>query len=79
MLFYVLFIFFSFKVHADIKPDNIILVNNVLKVTDLGLAFRVASPVQAVRRQTIRGTLGNHIYLSHFQHYKLLDKIFSNF
>ncbi|CAF1094672.1 unnamed protein product [Adineta ricciae] len=44
-------------VHADIKPDNLILVNNVLKVTDLGLAFRVASPRQTVRRTGVRGTL----------------------
>ncbi|UJR23254.1 hypothetical protein I4U23_026274 [Adineta vaga] len=44
-------------VHADIKPDNLILVNNVLKVTDLGLAFRVTSPRQTVRRTGVRGTL----------------------
>ena len=50
---------FSALVHADIKPDNLILVNNVLKVTDLGLAFRVASPRQTVRRTGVRGTLGN--------------------
>ncbi|CAF2032899.1 unnamed protein product [Rotaria magnacalcarata] len=44
-------------VHADIKPDNIILVNNVLKLTDLGIAFRVATPINTVRRGKIQGTL----------------------
>jgi serine/threonine protein kinase len=50
--------FFLFKVHADIKPDNIILVNNVLKITDLGLAFGLSSSRVAVRRPIVRGTLG---------------------
>jgi len=44
-------------VHADIKPDNIILVNNTLKITDLGLAFGLSSPKQIVRRPTVRGTI----------------------
>ncbi|CAF3978372.1 unnamed protein product [Rotaria magnacalcarata] len=56
-------------VHADIKPDNIILVNNVLKLTDLGIAFRVATPINTVRRGKIQGTLGTSAYLSHFQYY----------
>jgi serine/threonine protein kinase len=47
-----------FKVHADIKPDNMILVGNVLKITDLGLAFGLASPRQVLRRPTVRGTIG---------------------
>lgn len=47
-----------YLVHADIKPDNMILVNNVVKVTDLGLAFRLASSRQGVQRTGIRGTLG---------------------
>ncbi len=49
---------FLFEVHADIKPDNIILVDNILKITDLGLAFGLSSPSQVVRRPTVRGTLG---------------------
>lgn len=44
-------------VHADIKPDNMILVNNIIKVTDLGLAFRVASSKEGVQRTAVRGTL----------------------
>ncbi|CAF4440466.1 unnamed protein product [Rotaria socialis] len=56
-------------VHADIKPDNIILVNNVLKLTDLGIAFRVATPINTVRRGRIQGTLGTSTYLSYFQYH----------
>jgi hypothetical protein len=37
-----------------------IMVNNTIKVTDLGLAFRLASNRQGIRRQAIRGTLGMH-------------------
>jgi len=61
--------YFYFKVHADIKPDNIVLVNDVLKVTDLGLAFWMTSPRMAVRRPGIRGTLGTYSYLLYFQWY----------
>ena len=49
--------FFS-KVHADIKPENLILVNNVLKLTDLGLAFGSPSAQTAVTRPKVGGTLG---------------------
>ena len=35
-----------------------ILVNNVVKVTDLGLAFRLVSTRQEVQRTNVRGTLG---------------------
>ena len=45
-------------VHADIKPDNMIMVNNVLKVTDLGLAFKLAPDRQSIQRPFVRGTLG---------------------
>jgi hypothetical protein len=34
------------------------MVNDVIKVTDLGLAFRMNSPTQTTRRKGIRGTLG---------------------
>ncbi|CAF1034062.1 unnamed protein product [Rotaria sp. Silwood1] len=44
-------------VHADIKPENLILVNNVLKVTDLGLAFRINPPAQSVMRRKVLGTI----------------------
>lgn len=47
-----------FTVHADIKPDNMILVGNVLKITDLGLAFGSSSSRQLVRRSAVRGTIG---------------------
>lgn len=57
-----LFFLLLFKVHADIKPDNMVLVGDVLKVTDLGLAFRLASPQQAMRRPRVRGTLGMYLY-----------------
>ena len=50
----------SVPVHADIKPDNLILVNNVLKVTDLGIAFRLDGNQQSVRRPMVRGTLGTY-------------------
>jgi serine/threonine protein kinase len=56
-----LFLSFSFKVHADIKPDNMVMVNNVIKVTDLGLSFRMSSPNSTTRRQGVRGTLGKRI------------------
>lgn len=45
-------------VHADIKPDNMVMVDNVIKVTDLGLAFRMALPRQSMQRPRVRGTLG---------------------
>ncbi len=54
--------YFYFKVHADIKPDNIVIVNNVLKVTDLGLAFRMDSARPAIRRPKVRGTLGTYLH-----------------
>ncbi|CAF1139095.1 unnamed protein product [Adineta ricciae] len=44
-------------VHADIKPDNIIIVNNILKITDLGLAFGLPWMRQATRRPVVRGTI----------------------
>ncbi|CAF0805129.1 unnamed protein product [Didymodactylos carnosus] len=44
-------------VHGDIKPENLILVNDTLKVTDLGLAFRLASTRTSVKRPAARGTL----------------------
>ncbi|CAF4120570.1 unnamed protein product [Rotaria sp. Silwood2] len=44
-------------VHADIKPENLILVNGILKITDLSLAFRLNSPNAAVRQPMIRGTI----------------------
>ena len=53
-------------VHADIKPDNMIMVNNVMKVTDLGLAFRLLSARQAAQRPTVRGTLGKSFPLPGF-------------
>jgi len=52
-------LFFCFEVHADIKPDNMILVKNTLKITDLGLAFQLASPRQTIQRPAVRGTIGN--------------------
>ena len=55
----------SVQVHADIKPDNLILVNNVLKVTDLGIAFRLDGNRQSVQRPMIRGTLGTYEDLQH--------------
>jgi hypothetical protein len=48
----------SLQVHADIKPDNLILVNNKLKVTDLSLAFPVSSIRMAEQQPVVRGTLG---------------------
>lgn len=53
---------YSSQVHADIKPDNIIIVNDTLKVTDLGLAFRLSSSRDVVRRQNVRGTLGIYFH-----------------
>ena len=50
------------QVHADIKPDNIIVVNGTLKVTDLGLAFRLSSSRDVARRQNVRGTLGIYFH-----------------
>ncbi|CAF1251120.1 unnamed protein product [Adineta steineri] len=44
-------------VHADIKPDNLILVNGILKVTDLGLALPLGSARHTIRRAAVRGTL----------------------
>ncbi|CAF0899857.1 unnamed protein product [Adineta steineri] len=44
-------------VHADIKPDNLILVNGILKVTDLGLALPLGSARNTIRRAAVRGTL----------------------
>ena len=55
------FLFILFQVHADIKPDNLILVNNMLKITDLSLAFQLPSPRQFIQRPIIRGTTGRHI------------------
>ncbi|CAF3983370.1 unnamed protein product [Rotaria sp. Silwood2] len=49
-------------VHGDIKPENLILVNNVLKLTDLGLAFRINPPAQAVQRRKILGTIGTYLH-----------------
>lgn len=54
------------SVHADIKPDNMIMVNNVMKVTDLGLAFRVTFPREVSLRQRVRGTLGESVHLQGF-------------
>jgi serine/threonine-protein kinase TTK/MPS1 len=54
---------YIFQVHADIKPDNLIMVNNVLKLTDLGLAFRMPADRPAARRPGVRGTLGAYSYL----------------
>lgn len=54
----ILNLFFKFQVHADIKPDNMIIVDNVLKITDLGLAFGLASSKQFIQRPVIRGTIG---------------------
>jgi serine/threonine protein kinase len=51
---------YIFQVHADIKPDNLIMVNNVLKLTDLGLAFRMPADRPAARRPGVRGTLGTY-------------------
>jgi len=39
-----------------------ILVDNVLKITDLGLAFGLSSPRHVLRRPTVRGTIGIYIY-----------------
>nr|ACC43953.1 serine-threonin kinase copy 1 [Philodina roseola] len=44
-------------VHADIKPENLILVNNVLKLADLGLAFASPSAQRTVVRPKVGGTL----------------------
>ncbi|CAF3617221.1 unnamed protein product [Rotaria sordida] len=44
-------------VHADIKPENLILVDNTLKITDLSLAFPSTAMGQAFRQPMIRGTL----------------------
>ncbi|CAF0804367.1 unnamed protein product [Rotaria sordida] len=44
-------------VHADIKPENLILVNNVLKLTDLGVSFRINAPIQTIQRSRIIGTI----------------------
>lgn len=49
-----------YQVHADIKPDNIIIVNNILKITDLGLAFGLPWMRQATRRPVVRGTIGRY-------------------
>ena len=40
-----------------------ILVDNILKITDLGLAFRLQSN-RDVRRSLVRGTLGNFFFFS---------------
>lgn len=52
---------FLFSVHADLKPDNLILVDNVLKVTDLGIAFGLPSTRQVFRQPVVRGTIGKCI------------------
>ncbi|CAF1024578.1 unnamed protein product [Adineta steineri] len=44
-------------VHADIKPDNIIIVDGILKITDLGLAFGLPWTRQSTRRPIVRGTI----------------------
>ncbi|CAF4556969.1 unnamed protein product, partial [Rotaria socialis] len=44
-------------VHADIKPENMILVNGLLKITDLSLAFGLPSTGQAMQVPMVRGTL----------------------
>ncbi|CAF0726696.1 unnamed protein product [Rotaria sp. Silwood1] len=44
-------------VHADIKPENLLLVNGILKITDLSLAFPLSSTNLAYRQPQVRGTL----------------------
>ena len=44
--------------HADIKPENVILVNGLLKITDLSLAFGLPFMGQAMQVPVVRGTLG---------------------
>ena len=41
-----------------------IMVNNVLKVTDLGLAFKLAPDRQSIQRPFVRGTLGMMSHVS---------------
>jgi len=43
-------------VHRDIKPDNILFVNNILKISDFGLSKVVAA---ATRSKTLKGI--NHL------------------
>jgi serine/threonine protein kinase len=65
-LSFIYIFYFYFEVHADIKPDNMVLVNGVLKVTDLGLAFQMNSASSVIARPRIRGTLGTYSHLSFF-------------
>ncbi len=70
------FLYFIFKVHADIKPDNLVIVNNVIKLTDLGLAFRMDSPRSTARRPGVRGTLGMHSIIFIYYKFRLLFRLY---
>ncbi len=76
ILSFIYIFYFYFEVHADIKPDNMVLVNGVLKVTDLGLAFQMNSASSVIARPRIRGTLGTYSHLSFFTWYYLFFRLY---
>lgn len=43
--------------HADLKPANFVLVNNILKLIDFGIAAQIVSNEKTVYRRGVQGTL----------------------